>query len=61
MTTSRKTHWFRNTLITLIICGIIGTILAGVIFFKVDPGETTAEASLQFSFEGIIALPIFVP
>ena len=27
MTTGRKTHWFRNTLITLIVCGIIGMIL----------------------------------
>ena len=52
MTTGRKTHWFRNTLITLIVCGIIGMMLAGVIFFKIDPRKTTAEALLQFSFDG---------
>ena len=52
MTTSKKTHWFRNTLITLIICGIVGMILAAVLYFRVDRGKTTAEASLQFSFDG---------
>ena len=52
MTSSRKTHWFRNTLLTLIVCGVLGTIFAAVIFFKIDPRKTTAEASLQFSFEG---------
>ena len=52
MTSGKKTHWFRNILITLIICGILGMILAAVIFFKVDPGKTTASASLQFSFNG---------
>ena len=34
MKTAKKTHWFRNTLIVLIICGIIGVILASVLFFK---------------------------
>ncbi len=52
MTSGKKTHWFRNILIALIICGILGVILAAVIFFKVDPGKTTASASLQFSFDG---------
>ncbi len=52
MTPTRKTHWFRDTLITLIVCGIIGMMLAAVIFFKVDPEKTTAEAFLQFSFDG---------
>ena len=52
MTSGKKTHWFRNILITLIICGILGMILAAVIFFKVDREKTTAEASLQFSFDG---------
>ena len=50
--TNKKTHWFRNTLLTLIICGILGTILAAVIFFRVDQKQTTASASLQFSFDG---------
>ncbi len=52
MTTERKTHWFRNTLITLVICGILGMILAAVLFFLVDPGKTTASALIQFSFDG---------
>ena len=52
MTNAKKTHWFRNTLITLIICGIIGTVLAGVLFFGPERGKTTASASIQFSFDG---------
>ena len=44
MMTAKKTHWFRNTLITLIICGIIGTVLAGVLFFGPERGKTYASA-----------------
>ena len=52
MKTTKKTHWFRNTLIVLIICGIIGVILASILFFKVERGKTTIAASVQFSFDG---------
>ena len=51
MTTMKKTHWLRNTLIVLIICGLIGTALAAVLFFK-ENSQTYASASLLFSFEG---------
>ncbi len=51
MTTVKKTHWFRNTLIALIICGILGLILAAVLFLSED-NKTYAVANLQFSFDG---------
>ena len=51
MTTMKKTHWLRNTLIVLIICGLIGSALAAVLFFK-ENSQTYASASLLFSFEG---------
>lgn len=47
----KKTHWFRNTLIVLICCGLVGTILAAVLFSG-EAGSPYASASIQFSFEG---------
>ncbi len=47
----KKTHWFRNTLIVLIACGLVGTILAAILFSS-DGGRTNASASIQFSFDG---------
>ena len=47
----KKTHWFRNTLIVLVCCGIVGTVLAAVLFAS-DGGRTSASASVQFSFDG---------
>ena len=47
----KKTHWLRNTLIVLVVCGIIGTGLAAVLFAR-DGGKTSASASIQFSFKG---------
>ncbi len=46
----KKTHWFRNTLIVLIICGLAGTILAAVLFNN-DGTRTYAGSTLQFSFK----------
>ena len=51
MTTVKKTHWFRNTLIVLIICGLVGTVLAAVLFFG-ESNQTYATAAIQFSFDG---------
>ena len=51
MTTAKKTHWLRTTLLVLIACGIIGVIWAAV-SFNADPGRTYASATLQFSFNG---------
>lgn len=51
MTTSKKTHWFRNTFIVLVICGIVGVVWAAV-NFTTHPERTYASASLQFSFNG---------
>ena len=47
----KKTHWLRNTLIVLVICGLIGTILAAILFFS-EGTRTYASASIQFSFDG---------
>ena len=47
----KKTHWLRNTLIVLVICGLIGTILA-VFLFNGENSRTYAAASIQFSFDG---------
>ncbi len=47
----KKTHWLRNTLIVLVICGLIGTILAAVLFGK-ENNRTYAASSIQFSFDG---------
>lgn len=51
MTTVKKTHWLRNTLIVLIICGILGTVLAAFLF---NDGtiRTAATARIEFSFDG---------
>ena len=51
MTTVKRTHWFRNTLIVLIICGLIGTGLAAVLFFG-ESNQIYATAAIQFSFDG---------
>lgn len=51
MTTVKKTHWFRNTLIVLIICGLVGSVLAAVLLFG-ETNQTYATAAIQFSFDG---------
>ena len=51
MTTVKKTHWFRNTLIVLIICGLVGSVLAAVLLFS-ETNQTYATAAIQFSFDG---------
>lgn len=51
MTVMKKTHWLRNTLIVLIVCGIIGLILAAVLFLT-EENKIYAGATLQFSFDG---------
>ena len=51
MTTVKKTHWFRNTLIVLIICGLIGAALAAVLFFG-ESNQTYVTSAIQFSFDG---------
>ena len=47
----KKTHWLRNTLIVLIICGLIGTVLAAILFNQ-EASRTSASATIQFSFNG---------
>ena len=51
MTTVKRTHWFRNTLIVLIVCGLIGAALAAVLFFG-ESNQTYVTSALQFSFDG---------
>lgn len=51
MTTGKKTHWLRTTLIVLIACGIAGLALAAV-QFHMYPDRAYASATLLFSFEG---------
>jgi len=47
----KKMHWLRNTLIVLIICGLVGTILAAILFNN-NNIRTYAIVSIQFSFDG---------
>ncbi len=47
----KKTHWLRNTLIVLVICGLAGTVLAAI-QFSGENNRTCAAASIQFAFEG---------
>ena len=47
----KKTHWLRNTLIVLVACGLIGTILAAILFNN-EGTRTYASTSVQFSFKG---------
>ena len=47
----KKTHWFRNTLIVLVVCGLVGTILA-VFLFNGENNRTYASSSIQFAFDG---------
>lgn len=49
MTTTKKTHWRRTTILVLLACGIAGTVWAAIAF-NANPGRTCASASLQFSF-----------
>ena len=51
MSAAKKTHWLRNTIIVLLVCGVVGTLLAAVQFTR-HPDKTCAVASLQFSFDG---------
>ena len=48
---AKKTHWFRNTLLILIVCGMLGTGLSAFRFFN-EPERTFASASIQFTFDG---------
>lgn len=47
----KKTHWLRNTLITLVVCGVAGLILA-LVLFNANPGRTGVTSSIEFAFDG---------
>lgn len=47
----KKTHWLRTTIIVLLVCGILGTALAAVLF-NAEKGKPYASAALQFTFDG---------
>ena len=47
----KKTHWLRNTLITLVVCGVAGIIVA-LILFNANPGRTGVSSSIEFAFDG---------
>ena len=47
----KKTHWLRNTLIVLVICGLLGTGLAAILF-NGENNRIYAVSSIQFSFNG---------
>ena len=51
MTSTRKTHLLRTTIVVLVVCGIIGLALTAALFFG-NPDKTCASTSLQFTFEG---------
>ena len=46
-----KHHTIRNTVLVLVICGVVGLILSGILFFR-EPEPTRASAKLEFSFDG---------
>ena len=48
---TKKSRWLVRTLAVLIVCGLAGTILAAVLYFR-EGHRTYAEASILFSFEG---------
>lgn len=45
----KKTHWLRNTLVVLIVCGLVGIVLSAIMFNR-DSSRICASASIQFSF-----------
>lgn len=47
--TVQKTHWLRTTLIVLIVCGLVGTVMAGVIFTS-NKAATNVSSTLQMDF-----------
>lgn len=47
----KKTHWLRNTLITLAICAVVGVVSALIVFYTA-PDRTSASATIEFSFDG---------
>ena len=47
----KKTHWLRNSIIILLICGIAGLALTYAQFFG-NPRSTYASATIVFTFEG---------
>ena len=49
---AKKTHWFRNTLLVLIVCAILGIGLSVVLFLSDSNSSTYASANIQFSFDG---------
>ena len=48
----QKTHWLRNTLLVMIACGILGTVIAAVRFSSAQKRATYASSYIQFSFDG---------
>lgn len=51
MMNKKKTHWLRNTIIILLVCGIAGLALTYAQFFG-NPRSTYATATIEFTFEG---------
>lgn len=51
MTNTKTKQWIRNTLIVLIICGIVGIALSVILFRKQD-NKTYTVSTIQFSFKG---------
>ena len=47
----KKTHWLRTTVIVLLVCGILGTALAAVLF-KAEAEKPYVSVALQFTFDG---------
>ena len=52
MMRAKKTHWFRNTLLVLIVCAILGTCLSVITFLNDNNSSTYASAKIQFSYDG---------
>ena len=47
----KKRSLWKLTICVLIACGIVGTVISGIIF-KTNPSRTSASATIEFSFDG---------
>ena len=54
MTTARKNHLLRNSILILLVFAIAGLALTAVLFFN-HPEPTSATATIEFTFEGAAA------
>ncbi len=52
MKTAKKKNWLVTTLCVLLSCGIVGTVVSGILFASDPANKTFASATIEFSFDG---------